>query len=103
MGKLTRKQRAEIEGALAALNRLIRLIESDRIAFCNVGTINALVPQGIEFRNGRIIETKEYKGRDDKPYKIDFVQTLYPMDKGIGSDLVARYDVKRALERLLEA
>lgn len=101
MAKLTRAQRADIEGAMTALNRLIRAIEAENVAFCHKGLINNKVQQNRDFRNGIIVKSKDYKGRDGSEWTIDFVETLTPMDKGLGSDLVARYDVKKYLERLL--
>lgn len=103
MAKLTKAQRNELQVALNAVNRLIAYIESPSIAFCNVKSINIKTPQGpLDYRARDAHETKHYIGKDNYEWDVAFVKELTPMDKGIGSDLVARYTIKKTLERFLE-
>lgn len=103
MAKLTRKQRQHIEAALAAVNRLNAFIESERIVVCRLQSVNVETAHGPnDFRARDIHETKRYIGRDGTEWDISYIKEMSPIDKGIGSDLVARYDIKKSLERLLE-
>lgn len=103
MAKLTKAQKNEIQVALNAVNRLIAFIEKPSVAFCNVKSVNIKTAQSsLDYRARDAHETKHYKGVDDREWDIDLVKELTPMDKGIGSDLVARYDIKKTLERFLE-
>lgn len=103
MAKLTKAQRQAIQSALNATNALIAYIERKDIAFCNVTEINAKVPQGPnEYRALEPHRSQHYTGRDNYEWDIDYINQLTPMDKGIGSPLVQRYDIKKTLERLLE-
>ena len=111
MAKLTKAQRNQIRSALASIDRLIAFIESDKIAICRTGAINADVPnrgdgspeKGGEYRAAEPFETKQYKGRDDSEWSIDWVRTLSPISKGIGSDLVAAYTARQTLSAILES
>jgi hypothetical protein len=103
MAKLTKVQRRDIANALSAVERAIGFIERPQTEVCFKSRINSQVPQGSEFRNGNVIETKHYTGREGATWSIDFVTTLEPVSKGIGSDLVAIYDARHSLQRMLEA
>jgi hypothetical protein len=103
MAKLTKTQRQSIQSALNATNALIAYIERDNIAFCNVKELNIKVEQGPnDYRARDSHRSQHYIGRDNYEWDIDYVKELTPMDKGIGSPLVQRYDIKRSLEQLLE-
>lgn len=102
MAKLTKKQKQKIEMALSALDRLINCIDSDQISFCRVEEINEKVAQGPnDFRARESHRSQHYIGRDNYEWDIDYIKQLQPMDKGIGSDLVARYTAKKILQDLL--
>ena len=103
MAKLTKAQRQQIETALNATNALIAYIERGDVAFCRVTELNQKVQQGpMEYRALSSHRTQHYTGHDGLEWDIDYIKELTPMDKGIGSPLVQRYDIKRTLERLLE-
>lgn len=102
MAKLTKAQRAQIMTALNAVDDLIKYIESESIAFCHVKEINTKVSQGPnDYRARDSHRSQHYIGRDGAEWDIDYVKDLTPMDKGIGSSLVNRYTIKKALEGLL--
>lgn len=111
MAKLTKVQRREIEGALRSVHAVIQFIESDHIAVCRAGRINAKVHHhgngnpgsGHDYRAAQPFETVNYKGRDDAEWSIDYIRTLSPIDKGIGSDLVRLYTAQSTLAGFLEA
>jgi hypothetical protein len=103
MTKLTRAQRKELESALSCLERGLRFIESDTIALARTGKINAACSHTTEYRaSPATIQRQDYTGRDDDRWHIDWIPTLEPISKGIGSDLVALYDAKRTITRLLQ-
>lgn len=103
MAKLTKAQKQQIQSALNATNALIAYIERDNIAFCHVKEINQDVAQGPnDFRAKDSHRSQHYIGRDNYEWDIHYVKEISPMDKGIGSPLIQRYDIKRTLERLLE-
>lgn len=109
MAKLTKAQRRDIEAALRSVNRAIEYIEQDRVAICIAATTNSAVDHtgdgspGHEFRAGRPFERKHYKGREGMEWSIDRVRTLTPVNKGIGSDLVAVYTARDTLTAFLNA
>lgn len=103
MAKLTKAQKREIETALISLNRLIAFIENPAIEICRSKSVNIETDHGpMDFRANAPHETKHFNGRDGVEWDITYIKELTPIDKGIGSDLVARYDVRQALVRLLE-
>lgn len=109
MAKITRAQRRGLESALASVNRAIAYVEDPRVAVCRAGEINAAVPltgdgsPGHEYRAGAPYRSQEYTGRDDSTRSIDWIKTLTPTDKGIGSNLVAIYTARDTLQALLTA
>lgn len=103
MAKLTKKQKIELDRLVQTVERLERFIMSDRIAICVDAEINSKVPVGpMEYRNGRVTRSQEYTGTNDTKWTIDFERYLTPIDKGIGSDLVALYNVKKGINRFIE-
>lgn len=103
MAKLTKAQRQQIQAALNATNALIAYIERDNIAFCNVKEINKDADQGPnDYRARDSHRSQHYTGQDGYEWDIHYVKEMTPVDKGIGSPLIQRYDIKRSLERLLE-
>lgn len=103
MAKLTKKQREEIQSALASLARLNQFIDRQEIAFCRVTEINEQVAQGPnDYRARESHRSQHYSGRDGSEWDIHFIKELTPMDKGIGSDLVNRFTVGAILERFLK-
>ncbi len=102
MAKLTKLQRRQIENALASVDRAISFIEQERIAICSVREENIRTAQGLnEYRAPVSHRSQRYEGRDNSVWSIDYVKTLSPIDKGIGSDLVSIYTAKRTLEDIL--
>lgn len=103
MAKLTKSQRRSIEEALNATNILIAFLERQDVAICREWELNIKVEQGPDdYRAKNSHRSQHYVGRDNSEWDIDYVKELSPMDKGVGSPLVSRYDIKKNLERLLE-
>jgi hypothetical protein len=107
MAKLTKAQRRCIQSAIDSLDRALTFIERDRTAICITGEINSAVAHtgdgspGHEYRAAAPYRTQDYTGRDDSAWSIDWVRTLTPIDKGIGSDLVSFYTARSTLQALL--
>lgn len=80
MAKLTRAQRADVEGALHHLERATRYVMNERTAVCR--------------RDTHATTTLHYVRASDGA-------SLVEVAKDIGSDLTGLDDAKRALYRLL--
>lgn len=103
MAKLTKAQRQEIEMALSAVETMLNFINRPEIAFCRVTEINEQVSQGpLNYRARDSHRTQHYVGREGAEWDISYIKEMTPMDKGIGSDLVAGWTTKKILERFLE-
>jgi len=102
MAKLTKRQQREIRDAINSLERLMDFINDSRIEVCRRGRINEDVPPGPQdFRQCSVEESKDYTGADGAEWTINFVATLDPMEKGIGSDLVAMHTTHKILRNFL--
>lgn len=107
MAKLTRAQRQSAQTALSCLNRAWAFLAADGTAVCRTGEINGAVPYtgkgdpGTEFRAAESYRTQDYEGRDGSAWTIHWHRTLTPINKNMGSDLVALHDARRALRDLL--
>lgn len=103
MAKLTKAQKQEIEMAISAMERMLNFINRPEIAFCRVSEVNEKVAHGpLDYRARDSHRTQHYVGRDNYEWDINYIKEMTPMDKGIGSDLVAGYTTKKILERFLE-
>jgi hypothetical protein len=100
MAKLTKVQRQQILAALNAIRTVNSCIASKGVAFCHITTTNREVPQHRSFRNGEVVETRNYENGDQK-WSIDFVTELTIMEKDFGSALVSRFTAEKILTDLL--
>lgn len=109
MTKLTRAQRSTIAGAIRDIEAALAFLAQERIALCYAGTINSAVPhhgdggEGSTYRAARPFERKEYTGRDNSKWSIEFVRELTPVSKFHESDLVRIEAARRALAAMLTA
>ena len=104
MAKFTKAQKRQMQSALDSMDRAIAFIEQDRIAVCVKGRVNAEVHHGpAEYRAAAPSERQQYEGVEGRKWSIDWIETLQPIDKGIGSDLVSLYTARRTLAAILDA
>lgn len=102
MAKLTKAQKQELQSILNGLVAVRSYVLKPSTVIAHAGTINAKVEQGSEFRAAKPFETKDYVGRDDSRWSIDFIRTLEPVEKEIGSPMASLAPSIAALQRFLE-
>lgn len=102
MAKLTRSQRAAIASVLYHAKAAHSFIHGERIAVCRRDRINQLVRQSADEFRAPGVTRVDHVGRDDSKWSIDYVDTLTPISKGIGSPLVQLDTAIRGLESMLQ-
>jgi hypothetical protein len=100
MAKLTKQQKMELQSALSSIDRLIRFIEDPRTAVCRIEEVNEATAN-TAYRPAKSHRSQHYVGRDNHEWDINWIYELTPINKEIGSDLIAIYSAKKSIERLM--
>ena len=102
MAKLTKKQRAAIQSAIASMQAAIGDIMDDRTVLARKNRVNIETAHcGFEYRKPVTTgETVDYKGRDDSAWSITYVDALEETAKH-GRHFVQAFSAVRTLETLL--